>query len=593
MDRAALSKDKFNNSLVAGGYYALGLDYGVISPDELEGIKGRLESAQGNVEKLGFYSDETGGEILNGLVKNYFAQVDGNDALLAKQYGIRSTRLLSFGMTGASPRVSTMYSQPVDVKLDSIYVDIDNDASSVVSENNDVNKAKAYVMHSGIIGSALEHSVIEQASGVKSVSTIKIFQLAQERGIPLYNIDKNNIKEVLPKLSVSDSIKTEITNSINSGKTVTIPETELSYYDWQGTGYIVQDPDTGSAGYMISGGHAGGSGASKFDNLDWNEIFNSFAKGLIDGIKVGMGFALIKIGLLCIFAPELVVAIMSILAVVFTILLIADVIDLMEKYVTDQVNLQEYYMKLAYDIGMMFGAAISGVDDPSVKISESAEIKLINNKYSIGEKVGDAIYEKGGAKNYESLAKEGNRLSKSGLSEEQICDSIKEVPTEKIPKFTEAVEKYKSENPGKELTDYQLNLIKKSVNEGKTTEEIMKILDGAGETITSENVSNLPENVENSFNQYNKSGWKGNVPGQSAGTKAGGSYQNSNGALPTTDAAGKPITYQEFDVNNKLPNASRDAQRFVKGSDGSVYYTDSHYGDIKSPTGLPSFVKIK
>jgi guanyl-specific ribonuclease Sa len=106
-------------------------------------------------------------------------------------------------------------------------------------------------------------------------------------------------------------------------------------------------------------------------------------------------------------------------------------------------------------------------------------------------------------------------------------------------------------------------------------------------------IDDLPANVQNSFSQYNKSGWKGNVPGQSAGTKAGGGYQNSNGALPTTDAAGKPITYKEFDVNNKLPSSGRDAERFISGSDGSIYYTDSHYGDIQSPTGLPSFVKVK
>lgn len=40
---------------------------------------------------------------------------------------------------------------------------------------------------------------------------------------------------------------------------------------------------------------------------------------------------------------------------------------------------------------------------------------------------------------------------------------------------------------------------------------------------------------------------------------------------------GTPITYREHDVNNKNPGSARDAQRFVTGSDGSVYYTDDHY----------------
>ena len=110
--------------------------------------------------------------------------------------------------------------------------------------------------------------------------------------------------------------------------------------------------------------------------------------------------------------------------------------------------------------------------------------------------------------------------------------------------------------------------------------------------ISSANINSLPQNVQNSFHAYKKAGWRGNVSGQSPGTGAGGRYYNTTEPpLPKTDSSGNPITYREFDVNNKVPSAKRDAQRFVVGSDGSVYFTDSHYGDIPSPTGLPPFVQ--
>ena len=47
-------------------------------------------------------------------------------------------------------------------------------------------------------------------------------------------------------------------NSINAGKVVTIPRDPLTYFSWSGTGYIDLDPTDASAGYIISGGHAGG-----------------------------------------------------------------------------------------------------------------------------------------------------------------------------------------------------------------------------------------------------------------------------------------------------------------------------------------------
>ena len=102
--------------------------------------------------------------------------------------------------------------------------------------------------------------------------------------------------------------------------------------------------------------------------------------------------------------------------------------------------------------------------------------------------------------------------------------------------------------------------------------------------IPSAPLEELPENVQDAFAKYEQNDWKGNVPGQTAGTKAGKTYHNQSGSLPSQDIDGTPIVYREFDVNNKAPGQGRDAQRFLVGSDGSIYYTNDHY--IR-------FVKIK
>lgn len=92
------------------------------------------------------------------------------------------------------------------------------------------------------------------------------------------------------------------------------------------------------------------------------------------------------------------------------------------------------------------------------------------------------------------------------------------------------------------------------------------------------NYASLPQNAKDSFDKYDASGWSGSLPGQTPGTAAGGRHLNRDRKLPSTDNKGNTITYKEFDVNNKLPNQCRDAERFVAGSDGSVYYTKDHYG---------------
>ena len=97
--------------------------------------------------------------------------------------------------------------------------------------------------------------------------------------------------------------------------------------------------------------------------------------------------------------------------------------------------------------------------------------------------------------------------------------------------------------------------------------------------IPTKDISDMPENVQHSYEQYESAGWPNvpKLPEQTLGTHASGTWQNRNGDLPRTTSDGTPITYREHDVNNKNPGSTRDAQRFVTGSDGSVYYTDDHY----------------
>ncbi|WP_336085175.1 ribonuclease domain-containing protein [Nocardia sp. SSK8] len=61
------------------------------------------------------------------------------------------------------------------------------------------------------------------------------------------------------------------------------------------------------------------------------------------------------------------------------------------------------------------------------------------------------------------------------------------------------------------------------------------------------------------------------------GTKGGEQFMNRGTKLPPKDSAGNPVKYQEWDVNPKQRNRSRDAERIVTGSDGSAWYTGDHY----------------
>ncbi|WP_278265031.1 ribonuclease domain-containing protein [Nocardia sp. AG03] len=88
-------------------------------------------------------------------------------------------------------------------------------------------------------------------------------------------------------------------------------------------------------------------------------------------------------------------------------------------------------------------------------------------------------------------------------------------------------------------------------------------------------VAGVPDRAYATLVEIDAGRWPGSA--NAVGTKGGEQWMNRGTKLPPKDSAGAPVTYQEWDVNPKQRNRSRDAERIVTGSDGSAWYTGDHY----------------
>ncbi|MBO0932666.1 ribonuclease domain-containing protein [Fibrella aquatilis] len=61
------------------------------------------------------------------------------------------------------------------------------------------------------------------------------------------------------------------------------------------------------------------------------------------------------------------------------------------------------------------------------------------------------------------------------------------------------------------------------------------------------------------------------------GYVGGRRFGNFENHLPRSGPDGKPIDYQEWDVNPKVPGQNRGTERLITGSDGRAWYTSDHY----------------
>ena len=90
----------------------------------------------------------------------------------------------------------------------------------------------------------------------------------------------------------------------------------------------------------------------------------------------------------------------------------------------------------------------------------------------------------------------------------------------------------------------------------------------------SNNYKNLTEHEKEVFQNYERTGWKGQYSG--GPSNAGKIFDNDgrDGGEILPKKLG--LEYREYDINIKV-GPTRDDYRFVRGSDGSVYYTNNHY----------------
>ncbi len=248
-----------NNSITIGGIYCIALNYGTISADDLQNSADYMEELKTTISEANIYTDAAMGEMLNSVAKSYFSQLDMYNSVVAGQNNVTSMRDLSLGIVGFNVNVLYTFNRPTEMKEGGIFLDIGHDVHSVISNDNKKENEKTYMLQTGMFASAMEHGILEQMTGIESVSTIKTFEYAAENDIPMHTIAKENLTDELAVLKISDQIKQEIRSAVNSGKIVIIPEREITINQWSGVGYMVLDTDTFACGYMISGGLAGGS----------------------------------------------------------------------------------------------------------------------------------------------------------------------------------------------------------------------------------------------------------------------------------------------------------------------------------------------
>lgn len=138
-------------------------------------------------------------------------------------------------------------------------IDVARLSLGIVPIDNDVTNRRDALSLAGLQSSWLEGQVWEEMQSQQGVSAAKALVLARMAGQQLFTVNSANADSVLATTSLPDDVEEEIRGAVAQGRVAKIAAAPIAVNRWSGSGYILEDPQSGAATYPISGGLAGGS----------------------------------------------------------------------------------------------------------------------------------------------------------------------------------------------------------------------------------------------------------------------------------------------------------------------------------------------
>jgi RHS repeat-associated protein len=234
------------NSMLAGGYYALGL---ATQPAAYEVPLARPPDD----------TEHPAADRLYSIAIDYIRRWNDAEQTLERLLRVVNVRpALSVAIVGTVHARTVVFGQPQGIEWRGVFVDADLRVAEPVPTGADDTRALEFMRLSGLAGAALEADVLRSNLNVDAISAASVIQLARDSAIPIEEVTAANLADVLTRLQTADIVKSDIADAVNQGWRVTIPQRDFTRRIWSGIGYVMIDPSTGAGGYFISGGLAGG-----------------------------------------------------------------------------------------------------------------------------------------------------------------------------------------------------------------------------------------------------------------------------------------------------------------------------------------------
>lgn len=240
-----------------GGVYAVVLDSQTVPVAKIQRSRDRLAAA--NDAGGPMLSDARLGEMAHAIGLGYFRYNN-----LVTEYLAGTQSAIAFHQVSEAlvshDLIPDQTVSPQRMAYASYQIDVKRNIYSLYDSANSVDFKTFPLLYAiGAASSGFEHVFMKTMIGWQGVSTMQLMTEAGNDEVTVQGIGPENVSSVLPTLGVSSSVKNEIQAAVNGGRRVIIPTRNQTVGDWRGASWIDYSPQTGAAGFLLSGGLKGGA----------------------------------------------------------------------------------------------------------------------------------------------------------------------------------------------------------------------------------------------------------------------------------------------------------------------------------------------
>ena len=222
--------------------------------------------------------------LMHNLAVHYHNQWSDAESIMASVMGLAVVRPMPSAVIVAPEfKILQHNGLPISMEFSGVSLDAMSRTVDVIAASDQM--AYDWMRMSAHHGSWLESDVFAKQWHIQAISADQGISQQIQNQADVLHIDESNLQTSLGQLNHPVNVIDHITQYVSSGHLALVPVNQVSLNAWQGSTWQIWHPESGHAGYFISGGYAGGQTTETPEDWALNELNQLLSAPYAEGVN--------------------------------------------------------------------------------------------------------------------------------------------------------------------------------------------------------------------------------------------------------------------------------------------------------------------